>query len=286
MNAYRMGGGNGQTSKTEGTNHPGGVLVHYFVEDTAQSDTIRISFKEMNGELIKTYSTHFDENANESKLNVKPGLNQFSWDMRYQGAKTFPGMILWSAATSGPKAIPGNYQVELIINNEVMQREFEITADPRKSASQTDLKAQFDFLIKVRDKLSAANQGVIDIRAIEPQISDLSAKIDTQHEDIKKLISKITTDLKRIEKNLYQTQNESGQDPLNFPIRLNNKVGHLGSIMGVGDNKPTDQALRFYDEVGAEIDAELAQLEKIKTEDLDALNKMINNQKIKAIKIN
>ena len=286
MAAYRMGGGRGQTSKTQGTNHPGGVLVHYFVEDTAQSDTIRISFKEMNGELIKTYSTHFDEKANESKLNVKPGLNQFSWDMRYQGAKTFPGMILWSAATSGPKAIPGNYQVELIINNEVMQREFEITADPRKSASQADLKAQFDFLIKVRDKLSAANQGVIDIRAIEPQISDLSAKIDLQHEGIAKLISKITTDLKRIEENLYQTQNESGQDPLNFPIRLNNKVGHLGSIMGVGDNKPTDQALRFYDEVGAEIDAELAQLEKIKTEDLDALNKMINNQKIKAIKIN
>jgi hypothetical protein len=286
MAAYRMGGGRGQTSKTQGTNHPGGVLVHYFVEDTAQSDTIRISFKEINGQLIKTYSTHHDKEANESKLNVKPGLNQFSWDMRYQGAKTFPGMILWSAATSGPKAIPGKYQVELKINNEVIQREFEITADPRKSASQADLKAQFDFLIKVRDKLSASNQGVIDIRAIKPQINDLSDKIEGQHEDIEKLISKITTDLKRIEENLYQTQNESGQDPLNFPIRLNNKVGHLGSIMGVGDNKPTDQALRFYDEVGAEIDAELAQLEKIKTEDLDALNKMINNQKIKAIKIN
>jgi len=286
MNAYRMGGGNGQTSKTQGTNHPGGVLVHYFVEDTAKSDTIRISFKEMNGELIKTYSTHFDEKANESKLNVKPGLNQFSWDMRYQGAKTFPGMILWSAATSGPKVIPGKYQVELIINNELIQREFEITADPRKSASQADLKAQFDFLIKVRDKLSASNQGVIDIRAIKPQINDLSDKIEGQYEGIAKLISKITTDLKRIEENLYQTQNESGQDPLNFPIRLNNKVGHLGSIMGVGDNKPTDQALKFYDEVGAAIDTELAQLEKIKTEDLDALNKMINNQKINAIKIN
>ena len=286
MNAYRMGGGNGQTSKTAGTNHPGGVLIHYFVEDTAQSDTIRISFKEMNGDLIKTYSTHHDKEANESKLNVKPGLNQFSWDMRYQGAKTFTGMILWSATTSGPKAIPGKYQVELKINNEVIQREFEITADPRKSASKADLMAQFNFLIKVRDKLSAANQGVIDIRAIKPQINELSDKFEAQHEDIEKLISKISTDLKRIEENLYQTQNESGQDPLNFPIRLNNKVGHLGSIMGVGDNKPTDQALKFYDEVGAEIDAELAQLEKIKTEDLDLLNKMINNQKIKAIKIN
>jgi len=285
MNAYRMGGGNGQTSKTQGTNHPGGVLVHYFVEDTIQSDTIRISFKEMNGDLIKTYSTHFNEKANESKLNVKPGLNQFSWDMRYQGAKTFPGMILWSAATSGPKAIPGNYQVELKINNEVMQREFEITTDPRKSAIQADLKAQFDFLIKVRDKLSAANQGVIDIRAIKSQINDLSDKIEEQHGDIQKLISKITTDLERIEENLYQTQNESGQDPLNFPIKLNNKVGYLGSIMGVGDNKPTDQALRFYDVVSAEIDNELVQLEKIKTENLDALNKMINNQNIKAIKL-
>ena len=285
MNAYRMGGGNGQTSKTQGTNHPGGVLVHYFVEDTIQSDTIRISFKEMNGDLIKTYSTHFNEKANESKLNVKPGLNQFSWDMRYQGAKTFPGMILWSAATSGPKAIPGNYQVELKINNEVMQREFEITTDPRKSAIQADLKAQFDFLIKVRDKLSAANQGVIDIRAIKSQINDLSDKIEEQHGDIQKLISKITTDLERIEENLYQTQNESGQDPLNFPIKLNNKVGYLGSIMGVGDNKPTDQALRFYDVVSAEIDNELVQLEKIKTENLDALNKMINNQNIEAIKL-
>ena len=286
MNAYRMEGGNGQTSKTAGTNHPGGVLIHYFVQDTAQSDTIRISFKEMNGDLIKTYSTHHDKEANESKLNVKPGLNQVSWDMRYQGAKTFPGMILWSATTSGPKAIPGKYQVELKINNEVIQREFEIIADPRKSASQADLMAQFNFLIKVRDKLSAANQGIIDIRAIKPQINALSDKIEAQHEDIEKLISKISTDLKRIEENLYQTQNESGQDPLNFPIRLNNKVGHLGSIMGIGDNKPTDQALKFYDEVGAEIDAELAQLEKIKTEDLEVLNKMINNQKIKAVKIN
>ena len=114
MKAYRMGGGNGLKSKTEGTNHPGGVLVHYFVKDTNQSDTISISFKENDGELIKTYSTHFDTESNESKLNVNPGLNQFSWDMRYQGAKTFPGMILWAVDTIGPKAIPGQYLVCLL----------------------------------------------------------------------------------------------------------------------------------------------------------------------------
>ena len=283
MKAYRMGGGNGLKSKTEGTNHPGGVLVHYFVKDTNQSDTISISFKEIDGKLIKTYSTHFDTESDESKLIVKPGLNQFSWNMRYQGVKTFPGMILWAVDTLGPKAIPGKYLVELKINKEVMTKEFDIVPDPRKSASQEDLKSQFDFLIKVRDQLSAANQGVIDIRAIKPQIDDLSKKMDSEHKDIIKLISKISNDLKNIEETLYQTQNESGQDPLNFPIRLNNKMGYLGSIMAVGDNKPTDQSLKVYSEISGEIDTELMKLEKIKTEDLEALNKLISNKNIRAI---
>ena len=284
MKAYRMGGGSGLKSKNEGTNHPGGVLVHYFVKDTNQSDTISISFKEINGELIKIYSSHFNKESNESQLNVKPGLNQFSWDMRYKGAKTFPGMVLWAVDTFGPKAIPGKYIVELKVNNEVMTKEFEIVPDPRKSASQEDLKSQFDFLIKVRDQLSAANQAVIDIRAIKPQINDLLRKIDSEHKDITKLILEISNDLKHIEETLYQTQNESGQDPLNFPIRLNNKMGYLGSIMAVGDNKPTDQSLKFYNEISTEIDAELIKLEKIKTEDLEALNKFISNKNIKAIK--
>ena len=283
VKAYRMGGGNGLKSKTEGTNHPGGVLVHYFVKDTNQSDTISISFKEIDGKLIKTYSTHFDTESDESKLIVKPGLNQFSWNMRYQGAKTFPGMILWAVDTLGPKAIPGKYLVELKINKEAMTKEFDIVPDPRKSASQEDLKSQFDFLIKVRDKLSAANQGVIDIRAIKPQIDDLSKKMDSEHKDVIKLISKISNDLKNIEEILYQTQNESGQDPLNFPIRLNNKMGYLGSIMAIGDNKPTDQSLKFYSEISTEIDTELMKLEKIKTEDLEALNKLISNKNIRAI---
>ena len=137
----------------------------------------------------------------------------------------------------------------------------------------------------MRDQLSAANQGVIDIRAIKPQINVISKKINSEHEEIIQLISNISIDLKHIEEILYQTQNESDQDPLNFPIRLNNKVGYLGSIMAVGDNKPTDQSLKFFKEISAEIDAELAKLEKIKTQDLEALNKIIASKKINAIKI-
>ncbi|MDH5609791.1 MAG: glycosyl hydrolase, partial [Cyclobacteriaceae bacterium] len=282
---YRMGGGNGATSKTAGTNHPGGVLVHYYLRDTAQLDTIRLSFLEMDGTIIKTFSTHPDKESNESKLNTTPGLNRLNWDMRYEGAKTFPGLIMWAATTQGPLAVPGQYQVTLSVNGNSQKTSFELVKDPRSSASQEDLQAQFDFLIAVRDKLTDANQAVIDIRKARAQINDVLKKAGDDKEDIAKMGKEILKDMKVIEEALYQTRNESRQDPLNFPIRLNNKVGHLGSLMGIGDFRPTDQAIAFFKEVSASIDAQVNALNEIKGARIDAFNKIVYESKIDAVKL-
>ncbi len=286
MKSYRMTGGRGATSKREGTNHPGGVLVNYYVKDTTSTDTIRLTFKELDGDLIKTYSTHRDKEAKEESLTVKPGLNQFSWNMRYEGAKTFPGMILWAATTSGPLAIPGKYLVEMEVNGVNTSQTFEIIPDPRKSASPSDYQAQFDFLIDVRDQLSAANQGVIDVRDLKKQLSTVSNNLDEDQIELKTMIKELTKELKTMEEKLYQTQNESRQDPLNFPIRLNNKIGYLGSLIGTGESRPTQQALDVFNEISAAISLELKHLELLKTEKIKALNMAINESKIDIIKIN
>ena len=196
MKSYRMTGGMGATSKREGTNHPGGVLVNYYVKDTTSTDTIRLTFKELDGDLIKTYSTHRDKEAKEESLTVKPGLNQFSWNMRYEGAKTFPGMILWAATTSGPLAIPGKYLVKMEVNGVNTSQTFEIIPDPRKSASPSDYQDQFDFLIDVRDQLSAANQGVIDVRDLKKQLSTVSNNLDEDQIELKTMIKELTKEIK------------------------------------------------------------------------------------------
>lgn len=283
MDTWRMGGGNGATSKIGGTNHPGGLLVNYFVRDTASSDTIKISFHESDGALIKTFSTHPDKEAKEGKLDVNKGFNTLNWNLRYKGAKKFDGMILWWATTQGPMAPPGTYKVKMAVNGKESMQDFTLKGDPRSTSTPEDYQAQFDFLIKVRDKLSETNQAIIDIRKAKAQINDVMKKAD--NEGIDTLGKAIIKEMSEIEKALYQTKNESVQDPLNFPIRLNNKLGHLGSLMGMGNFRPTDSAHEFYDEVTQEIDGQLDALKKIFVERIDAFNLAVKNADVKAVKL-
>lgn len=283
MDTWRMSGGNGNTSKTAGTNHPGGVLVNYFVKDTASTDTIAISFHSANGDLIKTYSTYPDKEAKEEKLSVKPGLNTMNWDMEYPGAKTFDGMILWWASTSGPTAVPGDYRVKMTVNGNETMQDFKLMADPRSESTQVDYQAQFDFLIKVRDKLTETHEAIINIRKAKSQINDVMKKAD--NDEISELGKAIVKDMTEIEKALYQTQNESRQDPLNFPIRLNNKLGHLASLSGMGNFRPTDSSLAFYDEVTALIDVQLDMLKTIFDTRIDEFNKAVKEAEVDAVKL-
>ena len=283
MDSYRMGGGNEKTSKTAGTNHPGGVLVNYFVRDTAKTDTISISFHESDGDLIKRYSTHPVKKEKEEKLEIRPGFNTMNWDMKYNGAKTVDGMILWWATTNGPTAIPDSYTVKMQVNGNESTQDFNIVADPRAKASQSDYQAQFDFLLKVRDKLTETHEGIINIRKAKEQISDVMEKAD--HEEISMLGKAIIKDMSEIEKALYQTKNESRQDPLNFPIRLNNKLGHLASLSGVGNYRPTDSASGFYNEVSSRIDEQLKMLNEILDTRIDEFNQKVKEAEVDAVKL-
>ncbi|MBV6645838.1 MAG: glycosyl hydrolase [Cyclobacteriaceae bacterium] len=283
MNTYRMSGGKGKTSKTAGTNHPGGVIVNFFLKDTVDLDTVRLAFHSGNDELVRTFSSHPIKESQEIKLPLKPGMNTLNWDMRYPGARTFEGMVLWWATTEGPLVIPGKYTVKLHAGGLAQEQSFELFKDPRSSASQEDLKEQFEFLLQVRNKLSETNNAIIDIRNVRKQIEHVKSK-DLPVE-LKKLAQEILKDMQAIEEALYQTKNESPQDPLNFPIRLNNKLGHLASLAGIGDNRPTNQSIAFYEEVSSQIDTQLDLLEQVFTQRIPELNKQVFAQKIEAIKL-
>lgn len=283
MDSYRMRGGKGKTSKKEGTNHPGGVLVHYYIADTARVDSVSISFHEADGSLIKQYTTHPVAETKEEKLALAPGLNTMNWDMRYEGAKTFDGMILWWATTDGPVAPPGSYMVKMTANGQAYEQSFRLKADPRSASQQADYDAQFEFLMKVRDKLSETHEAIIDIREVKEQVNTVMSRTD--EESVHEVGKSIVEEVSAIEKALYQTKNESRQDPLNFPIRLNNKLGHLGSLAGMGNYRPTDAALAFYEEVSTLIDEQLVQLEKVLSTRIDAFNEAVKAADIDAVKL-
>lgn len=283
MDAYRMGGG-GRPSRTAGTNHPGGALIYYFVKDTAAIDTLRIEFHQEDGTLVKAFSTAPDKDLNEEELNPEPGMNSLSWNMQYKGAEGFDGMILWWSSLGGPTALPGEYKVHLVHGDQTMEQPLTILKDPRSTSSEEDLRKQFDFQMSVVDKLTETNMAVKNIREVRSEINRVLDKLKGEEfTDIQDKGKAILKDMKAIEEELYQTKNRSGQDPLNYPIRLNNKLGHLNSLMGVGDFAPTDQAIEFKNEIEARIDVQLEKLNALWNTEIPAFNALVREKELDAV---
>jgi len=205
--------------------------------------------------------------------------------MRYPGYKTFPGMVYYGSPNLGPKAVPGKYKVRLTVNGQSVEQEFEILKDPRIKSTQEDLQAQFDFIVKARDKVSEANQGVIDIRKIKQDLGYLKDKIgsDPQYKDLMDASKKFEDQLTEIENNIHQTKNRSVQDPLNYGIKLNNRLAHLVVEQGGGDFRPTAQGEAVRQELTRKVDAELQKLRTVIDGNVDAINKMIKDKGIEMI---
>jgi len=287
MDSYRMGG-SGRTSKTAGQNHPGGVLINYFIKNIEEKDTISLSFFENNGKHIKTFSTIPDAEQEEEKLKVEKGANQFNWNLQYPDAEKVKGMILWWASLSGPKALPGDYTIKLSKNGKVASEQtFTLLKDPRSSATDEDLLAQFNFIIEIQEKLTETHKALKNITKIKEQIKQLKSSITDKekNKEIIELADKIVKDLTKYENELYQTKSKSNQDPLNFPIKLNNKLAHLNSLSSIGDYKPTDQSIEFKNEVIKLIDDELEKVYSIFENEVKQLNKKVKQSDIELINL-
>ncbi len=282
--AYRMDGGQVKGLKTAGTNHPGGVMSYFYLkEKPADSVAVVLSFHEEDGTLIREFSTKAKEK--EDRLELKQGANLFTWDMRYPEAKKFEGMILWWAGLSGPEAVPGNYKVKLTKGEQEIVQDFAILKDPRSSASLEDIQAQFDFMTEVNQKVTEAHQAIIDIRQLRQQLNHFTRhwKGDDSRKELLAKAEALDSVMTKVEKALYQTQNQSGQDPLNYPIKLANKLAHLNSLAGMGDFRPTEQAYAVKAEMTEKINEQLSTFYTLKEKEIPAFNRMVKEAAVDAI---
>lgn len=284
--SYRMPGGAGRNvnRKLEGENHPGGVMIHYYMKNVTEATDIKLDILEANGTVIKSFGNKLTGAAN---LPVKAGGNRFVWDMRYAGYTTFPGLVFYGSPNLGPKAIPGKYRVRLTVDGNSTEQEFEILKDPRIATTPEDFQAQFEFLVKVRDKVSEANQGVLDIRRIKDDLAFLKTKIgaEVQYKELSELVKQFEQELTTHENNIHETRNRSVQDPLNYGIKMNNRLAHLMVEQAQGDFRPTQQGEEVRQLLTKQIDEELTKLHSTIDKHVERINTLAKEKGVEVVMV-
>ena len=273
-----------------------GVSIDYFLKTAANAITIEIL--DAGGTVIRKFTGPAPEKSESPppgegsddggrpptpRAPGKQGMNRFTWDMRYAGAREFPGLIMWAGSARGPLAPPGKYSARLTASGVTKTEAFAITRnDAVKTITDADLLEQFKLAKQINDRVNAANEAVLRIRNVKDQVNARVTK--TNDGAIKAAADPLVEKLTSIEGEIYQYRNRSNQDPLNYPIRLNNKLAALQGLVETGDFKPTDQSYAVFKDLSARLDKQFGELDTVFSIDLANFNKLLQRKKLEPVK--
>ncbi len=281
------------------------VSFDYSLKAAAQGVTIEVL--DSKGQSIKTFNgvpepadqkpeaPPVDDDfrrPKDPKPAVNPGTHRLNWDMRYPGATEFPGLIMWAANSRGPVAAPGTYTVRLTVEGATRAQPFVIKREETllKDVTDEDLQAQFDLAMQVRNKASQANDAILLMRGIKGQVDERIKKLDTGKPGKKPSPTLVAArafneKLSAVEGEIYQVKNQSSQDPLNFPIKLNNKIAALQGIIESADAKPTDPSREVFKMLSDKLDVQLGLMDAVIKTDLPKLVAMLQKQKLDTVTV-
>lgn len=286
--AYRVAGSGrrrrgaaGSGERNVGQNPLPGAVIPFYVKNVTDSTKATVVILDKNRETIKTYSTESKDN----KLEVQSGLNRFSWDLNYPTGETVPEtVILWNRANMTAVAPPGQYFARVKVGSDSAEVPFTVIADPNYQVSQEAYEAQFAFLRKTQAKFDEVIKAQKDMADLKKQMTDLTTRWGKDcPKEIKDLTESIAKQLTAIEEELHQTKAKSGQDVLNFPIKLDDKLSSVYNVAATGHGAPTQQVLEAYEVVAAQIDTQLSKLNQLKTNEIKKLNALIREKELPVI---
>ena len=218
-------------------NPRGGLVINYYLPNEVKD--LKFEVSDSTGKVLQTVSGQTGK-----------GLRQTSASPRYPSYKMIPGMIFWAAGPSPIAAPPGEYKVTMIADGQKLTTTFRWLKDPRTPATDADLQERFRFQVQIAAKVDVAHEAMNRIKKAR----------DAQGTNADPAWLKAVTE---VEEAIYQTKNKSGQDPLNYPIRLNNKLAALFSNVSGSDYRPTKQSYEVFNMLAKQLDVQLAKLEKL-----------------------
>jgi photosystem II stability/assembly factor-like uncharacterized protein len=263
-----------------GANPPPGVVIDYFLDQAPEEEVVLRFLKD--GQLIRSFSSRTEEReaqrgwgggpAGDRRASAVAGANRFVWDMRYPGAQVLDDAV-FQGRSDGPRAPPGTYEVELVVEGRTHRQGFEILKDPRVEYSQADLEAQFEFLISVRDKLTETMEVVGRVRDLRSRGQAAVARAGGGDE-LERALDALNDRLYPLEERLVQYRARANQDLIAQPTGIDSKLARLMSFASMADGPPTQGQRQLFERLSAGVAERSAELGRIEQEEFATLMRM------------
>jgi photosystem II stability/assembly factor-like uncharacterized protein len=281
-----------------GANPPAGVVIDYYLKAAPKDkDAITLEVFDSSNKLVRKFSSkksgegaspdeeEFGISRPGETLPAEVGLNRFVWNLRNEAPVTVPGAVGWGGRPSGALVVPGTYQIKLTASGKTQTVKVEVTKDPRVPSTQGDLEKQFELAMRIRDRISAGDEAVNQIRSVRSQLDALKHRLtnDANAKPVIDAADALTKKMNAIEEKIIQPKSKSGEDPLNFPIQTADQLAALQQTVESADTAPTAASFTVFDELNKRLDAQLAIWKELQSKDLADLNALIQKSNIPAI---
>ena len=194
--------------------------------------------------------TASDDVEYEEGLPVGEGSHAFGWNLRTPAVDQPDGVQIWGF-TAGYEVAPGRYTVRLAHGDWSQERTFEVKLDPRlEDVTTRELEAQAELAGAIHDTLDAVYDQLRRVRRVRKQVKAGLERAEEagRAEGLEASADSLVAALDELEGRITQTKNESGQDPLNFPPKLDADIASLyGYVAGPDAGPPATARDRWED---------------------------------------
>ncbi len=258
----------------------------YWLKEKPESE-VTLTFLDADGAEIKSFTSakQDDDDSNGPRVSAETGMNKFDWNMRYPGARKVPGDKTTDGVRRGPLAPPGEYQVRLSAGEQSQTQAFDMVKDPRVEATQEDFDAQFELLVRIRDKISETHDNINRLRSARSQVEEWAKRADGTgaEEAVSTAADSLKDKLNAVESALIQTGYKGARDRLHMPVKLNAKLAGLTPVVSAGDFRPPRQAYEVFAHFSELLGEQFGILESILDEDLDEFQNLLAELEVPSI---
>ncbi len=282
-------------SLSAGTNPAYGSDINYYLKD-ATNTKIEVQILSNNNQIIRSL-----------KGTGKAGVNRIVWDLRYEPTykpylrSTPPGrpwvqlngegwrpLVTWDLdlwrGQLGPRVVPDNYKVKLIVDEKEYVREFKVLKDPNTAGSIDDIKDQVALSLELRDAMNLAVDMINKVELIRSELNEIIPKL-TKKSDL----TKAKTLLKKAESiagSLYDIHlTGAREDAFRAPMKLYGRLSALASDLGGHgvDFKPTKQQKKVYTIFNKRLNSVNKEFDILIKKEVIKLNNQLKKSKLQII---